>query len=345
VASGIINANAGYVPDFESSGKLIVDYVRNPSDFAVNKYIQVIKTPHGSGYYLKITPDNAARVLNTDLRDLHWPDGQNAPQGNQNHKDFEFTPFTTSRFAFPYAIGTKGVEQASFDVKAMYAAMAAQQAMTARTQKVATLVTTSGNWPAANTDTATNMGGGKWDVGTATAPYIKASLLAAVDTITQATLGAITAENLVLVVGPGLARLMAKTQEIHTYVKESAPALAVLKGQELSVLNNYGLPPELYGVPVVVDRTYRVTSKPGATLAGSYCYGSTVAVLMARKGGLEGLYGGPSFTTAVCFAYEEMTVETKDDVDNRRILGRVVEDYAVALTAGASGFLFTACSG
>jgi hypothetical protein len=44
------------------------------------------------------------------------------------------------------------------------------------------------------------------------------------------------------------------------------------------------------------------------------------------------------------FMLEEMTVETRQDPDNRLTKGRVVEDYATVMTAPVSGFLFTGCS-
>jgi hypothetical protein len=49
-----------------------------------------------------------------------------------------------------------------------------------------------------------------------------------------------------------------------------------------------------------------------------------------------------SFSTAHVFAHEEMTTETKDDVDNRRTLGRVVENYDVQIVAPATGYVLTA---
>jgi hypothetical protein len=43
------------------------------------------------------------------------------------------------------------------------------------------------------------------------------------------------------------------------------------------------------------------------------------------------------------FAYEEMTVEQRDDPDNRRISGRVVEDYDVKIVAPVTGFIYRGC--
>ena len=43
----------------------------------------------------------------------------------------------------------------------------------------------------------------------------------------------------------------------------------------------------------------------------------------------------------VALPFEEMTVESKYDPDNRLNKGRIVEDYALVMTAGIAGFLFT----
>ena len=52
--------------------------------------------------------------------------------------------------------------------------------------------------------------------------------------------------------------------------------------------------------------------------------------------------GSPSFSTFTVFLKEEMTVESKHDRDNRRHLGRVVNDFAAKTVAPITGFLFTA---
>jgi hypothetical protein len=65
------------------------------------------------------------------------------------------------------------------------------------------------------------------------------------------------------------------------------------------------------------------------------------AFLVARPGSIEAVAGsGPSFSTVTMFTLEEMTVEQKDDADNRRYVGHVVDDYDVVMTAAPSGFWF-----
>ena len=61
----------------------------------------------------------------------------------------------------------------------------------------------------------------------------------------------------------------------------------------------------------------------------------------SRPGDLVAPGSGPSFSTCMIFAYEEMTVETLRDTRNRRVEGHVVDDFSVVVTAPATGFLLT----
>jgi hypothetical protein len=67
------------------------------------------------------------------------------------------------------------------------------------------------------------------------------------------------------------------------------------------------------------------------------------ALLAARPGALLGVADAPNFSTCALFAFREMEVRTKNDIDNERTLGRVVEILDCQLTAPSSGFLFSAC--
>src|SRR5690606_30153563 len=64
-----------YIPSHEASGKLVVDFSRNPSKFALAKYAQIVPVTEQLGYYLEMTVEEAARVLDDDGFDVDWPDG------------------------------------------------------------------------------------------------------------------------------------------------------------------------------------------------------------------------------------------------------------------------------
>lgn len=336
--SGGPNGNT-YVPSFEASGEIVVQYSRNPKDFALNSYITLTPVEKSTGYFLSIQPDNAARILSATSSDFIWPDGNDAPTGAWNTEAFTFSPFNTVRYNYPFRLGYKAVEQAVWKIIASHAAMAAQQCMTSRTLEVATLLDTDGSYPTGHYATATSLGGGFWSDGTAANPIIKKTLNAAAQTIQKDTVGVVRPRDLVLVISPTAADLMASSQEIHTYLAQSPSALAQVRGDVPSQNGLWGLPDILYGYRLAIeDAVYGSTPKGAQTFSPGYIKGSNTAWLVARPGQLVGTEGAPSFSSCHLFVYEEMTVESKDDVDNRRHTGRVVDDRGVKMVSGASAF-------
>src|SRR5687768_414570 len=104
MAVGFPSGTNTFVPSFEASGKLVVGFSRNPNTFSVNKYVQVVPVNESVGYYLNLTAEEAARVVNSDLQDFIWPDNNAAPDGNWALESFEFKKFATTRYAFPFAL-------------------------------------------------------------------------------------------------------------------------------------------------------------------------------------------------------------------------------------------------
>lgn len=62
-----------YLPSYEASGKLTVDYSRKPSDFRVMSYLQLQKVSKTTGKYLVFKPDQAGRIPSTTLNEWRWP--------------------------------------------------------------------------------------------------------------------------------------------------------------------------------------------------------------------------------------------------------------------------------
>lgn len=338
MAAGFPSGTNTFVPSFDASGQLTVAFSRNPKDFPINKWSALTPVKKSTGYYLRITAENAARVINTDLSEFVWHDGNDAPNGSWGLESFQFIPFNTTRYAYPFRIGYKANEQADWKILAAHAAFAAQQAMTARSYKLIQLALTTGGY-GSNTDTATNLGGGFWTAGTSTSPIIQKTINAARIAIHKATLGTVKEKDLVLVIDPTIATQMATSAEIHDYVKSSPYALAQIRGDVENQNGMWGLPEVLYGVKLVVEDTVRVSTKKGATTSTGYAWDGNSAVLCARPSQLTSVAGGPSFGAFHVMAYEEMTVEQKDDPDNRRINARVVEDNDVQFVAPAAAYL------
>ena len=334
-----------FVPNHEASGKLVVDFSRNPKKFDLNKYVQVVPVKQTIGYYLLMTVEEAGRIINTNLSDFAWPDGNDAPTGTDGTESFVWQPFRTERFNYSAKLGDIAAGQADWDILNQHAAIKAQQAMTARSQKVLTALTTTGNYAASHTSAVASITGntGTWAASTTARQDIKRSLNYAADLILRDTLAGVDVNDLQIVLSPTCASSVALSQEIVDHIKGSPEALAQIRGELPGQNAIFGLPNRLYGFNVVVEKTVKVTSKKGATRATSYVLGSTTPFMCARPGGLVGVAGAPSFSTCTVFVYEqdELSVETLDDRINRRKLIRVIDNFHAVMTAPVSGFLFT----
>ncbi len=330
----------------EGSDKLIVGFSRNPKRFALNEYIQLRDVSLKSGFYLNINTEEAGRVLDSELSDHVWPDGADRPQNNDGTEQFSFKDYRTQRYNFSFKIGYDAKDQAAWDIVESHQAIKAQQAMTARTQRVHAVLGTAGNWEAAHTIDVSLVPGvtGPWDESTNVRADIQRSLDYGADVVTKATLAVVEKEDLRLVMNPNTARALAATQEIRDTVKQSRFAMGNITQQEY--FDNYGLPPYLYGYRVIVEKTVKTTNRRGGTRAAQYVMPDGVAYLLSRPGGLvASAAGGPSFSTVSLFMHEDMSTETFEDTEHRRLKGNVVDDYQPVVTASVSGFRFTGVLG
>jgi hypothetical protein len=326
-----------FVPTFSAAtGQIQIEFTRSVNRFPITQYAQIVPVQQQSGYYLRIDEQETARVVNT--QDLQWPLGEDRPTGINS--DFEFNQFTTQRFVSSFHIPQETARQAQWDVVASHARIAAAKMMTHRSLRMATQLTTSSNYNTSGGSqnyyaAATNLVSG---VGITSADGVQQIIRAAIERIVQNTVGAVSPKDILLIVNPITARIMATNDGVRDYIKNTPHALNFLKGDDTFAA--YGLPQTLFGLGgVVVDDTVRVTSRKGATDARSFLYGTESApgmVFVSRPGGLIG-NEGPSFSTATVFAYEDMTVETLDDPWNRRVRGSVTDNSATVLTANLSG--------
>ncbi len=333
-----------YVASPEATQNMVVDYARNVNKFAIGNYTQAMKVNKVLGLYREMGILERGRVI--DPKEYMWPRGTPRPTGWQNQVPFDYKSYQTERYAYEFAVDRDTVDQAPWDILAQEASVYGQLAMTNRTIQAMSLLTTGANW-GTHTATATVAGGGKWDVSTVADQFIKKSLDYARLLILKDTLGAVDDTDLVLVVNPTCAADMSASPEIVEYVKSTAGvSLTRLMGtNEFSYKDTkMGLPSELYGIKVMVEKTVRVTSVKGAsTTASSFVLGDTSAILLCRPGSLkgEGDSLASNLNTVTCFNYEEMTVESKYDADDRVHKGRLVDEYVYKLTAPTTGFLFT----
>lgn len=335
-----------FVRDHDASNKMVIDFARNINDFAVNRYVQIVPVKKVAGYYLNMTVEEAGRLLQSDLANFVWPDGQPASDGMDGTESHDFLPFETKRYNYPFTLGDLTIDQATWDILAHHASIKARQAMTARTQLAVTALTTSGNYAADHVMDVTAITGntGNWAQSTTARQDIKRSFIAAAEKILDDTLTGVELESLQVVINSALAGQLAETQEIVDYIKGSPDAYAQVRGELPNRNKYYGLPERLYGFALVIEATRKVTTRKGQTTARSQVLPTATPFMCARPGALVGVAEAPNFATCVVFAQEEMTVETLRDVNNRRTTGRVVENLVAKIVAPASGVLFTAAA-
>jgi hypothetical protein len=338
------SAHNTFVKSHDATNKMVIDFARNVKQFGVLQYAQIVPVKAIAGYYLQMTVEQAGRILQTDLSNFSWPDGNESPEGNENLESFEFKSYRANRYAYPFTLGDLTIDQASWNILAQHGSISARLAMTARTQAVITAATTSGNYDASHVLDVPAISGntGNWAQSTSARQDIKRSLHTAAEIILDDTLAAIDVEDLQVVISSALAAELTQTQEIVDYLKGSPDALAQVRGELPGRNTAYGLPDKLYGFNVVVEKTRKVTSKKGAAAtARSQILAKGTPFMCSRPGGLIGVADAPNFSTFVVFVQEEMSVETLRDVRNRRTLGRVVDTFEAKPVAPASGVLFT----
>lgn len=320
-----------FIPTFSAAtGQIQIEFTRSVNRFPITQYAQIVPVQQMSGYYLRVDEEETARVVNT--QDLQWPLGEDRPTGINS--DIDWTQFTCQRFQTSFAIPQETARQAQWDVVASHARIAAAKMMTARSLRMATQLTNSANYTTGSNYFA-NASDLVTGVNFTSTDGVQQIIRAAIEKIIQNTVGAVSAKDIILVVNPITARLMAGSAGVVDYVKNYPAAFSYLKGDDTFAA--YGLPQTLFGLGgVVVDDTVRVTTRKGnSTPARGFLYGTATApgmVFVSRPGGLVG-NEGPSFSSATVFAYEDMTVETLEDPWNRRIRGSVTDNSATVLTA------------
>lgn len=331
-----------YVRSFAASGKLKVEFSRNPNKFDLHQYAQLKTVQKDEGYYLRINAEQAGRLVGGNTDETVWADGADRPQHNDGTEQFAWLPYRTQRHAFPFKLGQKAKEQADWDITGTHGAIAAQRAMTSRTRLAVQALTNAANWDASHVSAVASIAGntGTWEASTTARQDIKRSLFHANELIELDTLAAVDPSQFHIVMSPNTAKKISLCQEIVDHIKGSPDALDQVKGKT-GKFHKYGLPDQLYGFDISIERAVMVTSRRGASSAvRTRVFPDGSVFMLSKVGELGNENEGPEFSTLTIFAYEEMSVESKDDTDNRRHLGSVVDDVCAVVTAPATGFWF-----
>lgn len=333
------------VPNWEASGKLRQEYSRNPKKFNLPKWAAHRTVKATQGKYLDLGASEASRVVS--LNDHEWADGADRPDRNANLESFEYLPFMTKRYSFPFHVGTRTANQAPWDLVPWMSRVAAQKAMTARTKK-ALSVCNATNFAGSTVACGSISGGGQWSSATNTNPYILITFLYVMQAINKATQGAVEPNMINCTIDPVVAAVMRKSTELTDFIKQQASAPDIMGGKEF--FNKWGIPEYLYGIRMIVEDTVVNSAKKGATDSKGYAMGGDTALFTtnsmnvgeySEKPDLPPGDDMPTLDTVTVFLYEDMTVENMEDPRNRRITGDVVDDYDVVVTSPKSGYLVT----
>lgn len=349
---GFPGSGNAYVPNWAASGRLAVAYSRNVKTFPWLKAIQMVESPKNQGLYLKLTAQEAARVVQP--QDYAWNWGSPRPMHMEGLESFNYVPFLTERKDYGFSMDEDTDKQAEWDIAEEHAKIHAAKAMTCRSLLLTQVATTVTNWQttadpdlsANHTGTATAFAGGTLDSGTSTNPYIKKFFDKAQVLIQLDTLGTVQADQMHAMMNPNTARLLAESAEIHDYLKGSPDAMHEIRtGSSPNAKYGPGLPSAVYGMDIIVDNTVRVTSRKGATLAKSFSFPDQTILITSRPGELEGVFGTPQWCTLVWFWYrDEMTLERFQDAKNRNTDYHVVDCGVAQLTSPLSGYLLTSAT-
>jgi hypothetical protein len=317
-----------YIVDWETSGRLAVEYARNEKDWNVNKYTATRKTATMEGRYMFISPDNAMRQLSTTGANFVWNDGADRPNPHDNNAEFSWLPFMCERYAPSASIGNLAKNQSDYDWNAHYGRQLGQQCVLMRANKAITLLNDSTQYPSDHVFTQTTAGGGLVNGSNTTSTnYIKRAFQYVARAFALKTGGATRYEDLVAVMSPATAIELASSPEVSTVLIQSQFAQDYLNSKNYK----YGLPDQLFGIKIVVEDAPVVTSKKGAaTVTRAFIMPDNVIFFVMRPGSQ---LGSNDFATVTFWVYTEMQFQTFDDPKHERTEYSCVDNYGTTLTS------------
>lgn len=340
-----------YLPALQDN--LYTSWSRNAKSFAVNMICRYRPIKKPTGQYLYFNPLDYQRFPNgvpgtpaaAASNPYLWAPGDLRPMQGGPALGFEFRPYNCKRYSPSVQLDLLADQVADFPFLKNETENLAAKAMASRAIEVVGVLTTSGNYPSANVDTATNWGGGYFNAGTETNPIIKTALMKASVLLNRVTNGNVSTDNLVLIVNPNSAYKMGLSQEVHTiFVRSQFAGKLITSETGLgSNAGKFGLPEQLYSVRVVVmDATVNLYNQGASGEAREYIFPDNTAVLACvNSNGGDASEAGSSYETCQIFIYEDMKVETETDTWNRIIKASVTDNRQAVQVSGTSGVLIT----
>lgn len=354
--TGFPGPTSVYIPAFggKQTANLVTSFARDPKKFAVNKLPTRTPTDYLSGNWMQIRPEALARILN-DPNEVLWVDGQARPKGTHNAQDQRAMPYNCVRRARYDSVGWMTREQAVYDIQDVKLGALGHQMMTQRAFAFYAVAMNAANHLASHVKMATawsNIGGagGFWSAGTSANPIIKRTFLNIGNACRMSTMDTVSYKDLTCVIPPPLAIAIADSEEIHDYLAQSPYALPQIRGDVENQNGEWGLPPKLYGMDLVIDGTLRTTS-PRLTVPGTtvdiMSSDDNTALFLTTPEAMGANIGQvtSSFSSIHMFLYrgQEMVVETRDDPWNKFTELSVSETYGFSMVAPEASALCTHC--
>jgi hypothetical protein len=331
----------------EVQSRLAVEYVRNWKKFPFMDLCTRVQINQPIYLYKRIDPTAQGRVINNPQAYL-FPDGQDLPMNAEESKSpLDYVQVVAERRGYAYKIGNLLQKFSPDDEISRAVNDIGNKAMTEMAIKFWATASLAGNYLTGHTDTASNLGGGTWANATLTNKFIQKTLHAVRRQIDKATYGTVGVDDLVLVVGPELADVMGRCQEIADGFPRQEGwdrylQFEVFKQQRAL----YGLPPVLYGFTLMVDNTLKTITKPlASSVTTSFLPTPDSAYVMTKAGFMKGENGSQAFSSYGLFEVngEELRVEVLDEPIHERKIIKATTMYTIEPVGKEGSFLVTSC--
>lgn len=346
------SATNTWIPSWDATGQ-VIGFCRSPKNFRINDYAAFRPAKKMVGVYLKYDSLQFVRVPTDD--EFTWADGGERPSGNNNLLGFDFLEYATQRRDFPVTLGNLSVAQTDWPIMAAHSQMTMSQAMTSLTRRALNVLEATANW-GSNFGTATALGGGLWLGSTVANGFIRKTIDQVVVNILLTTNGLVTPDQIRMILAPATAKAIAEAPETIDYLKQSPFAMAQVMGDVPGKNRLFSLPDVLYGVSVEVETATVEPNRKGATSGRAFVKDSNKVVFATKQDmGTADFVGDkntlPNMSTFQIFYYGEqgetdaknglVTVETWDDVRNKRMEVHCVQNTIEKMVASESGYLVT----
>lgn len=341
---------------------MVIGFMRDPKRAPYLRYVQMVPAPEVVFYYWRLDSDDAVRL--PSLNEFAWAYDDYRPTGKGFQVRADAVDDRTQRWDFPYTLGEQTIriwQRHGMNVRQLFDRVRANHASLHRAVRCIKALQGAA-WGSFNTATPQQLIGAAAAVyfddssGTELLPsglpnpnfqIIKRTLAVIKRRIGLQTNSAVEGEELVWVLPPADAQVVANSGEIVNFIKQSSLAGPLMSPN----IVNWGLPEEYGGFKIVVEDTPRVfiRQKDDGTVADvtvasekDYILPAGTSYFVSRPGGLDGQFGFRNFSTLQCYYYNgEARIEAFSEPKHELVEGHVVMEDKVVVPAVISGFQLT----